>query len=73
MAFGFWVGVATWPARWWLRGPLCGFLTLFPLTLVSLGMPGCGAPCMALNLSTATAVGTLVAGLAFAITGRHHR
>ncbi len=69
---GFWVGMTTWPQRWYLRGPLCGFLTLFPLTLVSLGMPACGFPCMFWNLTTATLIGTTVAGVAYAITGRHH-
>jgi hypothetical protein len=44
MAIGWWVGVATWPRPWWLRGPLCGLLTMLPLTLVSLAMPGCGWP-----------------------------
>ena len=44
MLIGFWVGVATWPAAWWMRGPLCGFLAVFPLTLVSLAMTGCGWP-----------------------------
>lgn len=73
MAIGFWVGISTWPARWWLRGPLCGFLTVLPLTLVSLAMPGCGPPCMAVNLTSATVIGTAVAGIAFLVTGRHHR
>jgi hypothetical protein len=44
MLIGFWVGVTRWPAPWYLRGPLCGFLTMFPLTLISLAMPGCGWP-----------------------------
>ena len=43
-SIGFWVGISTWPRAWWLRGTLCGFLTLFPLTLVSLAMPDCGWP-----------------------------
>jgi hypothetical protein len=42
MLIGFWIGITTWPAPWWLRGPLCGFLAVFPLTLISLAMPGCG-------------------------------
>jgi hypothetical protein len=39
---GFLVGITTWPARWYVRGPLCGLLALFPLTLVVLAVPGCG-------------------------------
>jgi len=39
---GFWVGVSAWPARWYLRGPLCGFLSLLPVTFVALAMPRCG-------------------------------
>lgn len=72
MLIGFWVGVTRWPARWWLRGPLCGFLAVFPLTLVSAAMPGCGLPCMAHNLTTATLTGLAVAGAAYAVTGRNH-
>ena len=41
MLIGFWVGVTAWPARWWLRGPLCGFLTMLPLGVVLLATPGC--------------------------------
>jgi hypothetical protein len=44
MLVGFVVGISTWPARWYLRGPLCGVLMLFPLTVISLAMPGCGWP-----------------------------
>lgn len=42
MLIGVWVGLTTWPARWYLRGPLCGFLSLWPLTLIALATPGCG-------------------------------
>lgn len=42
LSIGFWVGVASWPERWFLRGPLCGFLALVPLAFVSLATPGCG-------------------------------
>jgi hypothetical protein len=42
MAIGFWVGITRWPSRWWLRGPMCGFLSMFPLGLVSVATPGCG-------------------------------
>jgi hypothetical protein len=45
---------------------------LVPLCFVSLATPGCGPPCAALNLSTAVAVGTLVAAIAFVLTGKHH-
>jgi hypothetical protein len=44
MLIGFLVGITRWPSPWYLRGPLCGFLALFPLTLISLAMPGCGWP-----------------------------
>ena len=72
LLIGFVVGITWWPRPWWLRGPLVGFLMLFPLTLVSLATPGCGAPCMGWNLTSATTLGTLVAGLAWAVTGRHN-
>lgn len=72
LLIGFVVGITRWPERWFLRGPLCGFLMMFPLTLVSLSMPGCGWPCMFWNLVTATAIGATVAGVAFALTGRQH-
>ena len=42
LLIGFWVGVTRWPPSWYVRGPLCGFLALFPLTIISLAMPGCG-------------------------------
>jgi hypothetical protein len=71
LLIGFVVGITRWPPRWYVRGPLCGLLMLFPLSLVSLATPGCGLPCMSLNLTTATAIGTAVAGLAYLITGRH--
>lgn len=73
MSIGFWIGVATWPRPWWLRGPLLGALALLPLTFVSLAMPACGWPCMAVNLTSAAGVGAAVAGIAWALTGRHHR
>lgn len=73
LSIGFWVGVTIWPRAWWLRGPLLGALALFPLTLVSLAMPACGWPCMTVNLSSGAGVGAAVAGIAFALTGRHHR
>ena len=42
LLIGFMVGVTCWPARWYLRGPLCGFLTMLPLGIVALATPGCG-------------------------------
>ncbi|MBI3784807.1 MAG: hypothetical protein HY270_15545 [Deltaproteobacteria bacterium] len=71
LLIGFVVGITSWPPRWYIRGPLCGLMMLFPLSLVSLATPGCGLPCMSLNLTTATLIGTTVAGVAFLITGRH--
>lgn len=73
LLIGLWVGLTTWPERWWLRGPLCGFLAIFPLGWVSLATPGCGAACQFWNETTGTLVGFAVAGLAYALTGRHHR
>ncbi len=70
---GFLVGITTWPPVWWLRGALCGMLLVGPLCFVSLATPGCGPPCAASNLASAIAVGTVVAGVAYAVTGRHHR
>lgn len=42
LLIGFMVGVTRWPARWYLRGPLCGFLIMLPLGIVALATPGCG-------------------------------
>jgi len=42
MLIGFLVGITRWPARWYLRGPLCGFLMMFPLGVVAIATPGCG-------------------------------
>ena len=44
MLIGFMVGITRWPERWYLRGPMCGFLMMFPLGLVSVATPGCGFP-----------------------------
>jgi hypothetical protein len=41
MSVGFWIGATRWPARWWLRGPLVGFLVMLPLGVVLLATPGC--------------------------------
>jgi hypothetical protein len=72
MLIGLVVGITVWPSPWYVRGPLCGFLTLLPLSIVSLATPGCGSPCMFWNEVTATVVGLAVAGVAFALTRRHH-
>ncbi len=72
LLIGFVVGVTVWPPRWYVRGPLCGLLMLFPLSVVSLATPGCGGPCMFWNDVTASAIGLIVAGVAFAVTRRHH-
>jgi hypothetical protein len=42
MLIGFAVGIGTWPARWYLRGPLCGLLTMLPVTFIALATPNCG-------------------------------
>ncbi len=44
LLIGFLIGITRWPAPWYLRGPLCGCVMMFPLALVSLAMPGCGFP-----------------------------
>jgi len=72
LLIGFMVGISTWPPRWYLRGPLCGLLMLFPLSIVSLSTPGCEGACMFWNDMTAVLIGTTVAGLAWLITGREH-
>ena len=68
---GFWVGITRWPARWWLRGPLCGFATLLPHAIMLFATPGCHYRCGELNLLSGTLVGTAIAGIAFLLTGRH--
>jgi hypothetical protein len=73
MLVGFWVGVSTWPSQWWLRGPACGVVTMLPVVFVSLATPECGWPCFGINLTSAAGIGLAVAGIAFALTGRHHR
>jgi hypothetical protein len=42
MLIGFLIGITHWPARWFLRGPLCGFLMLLPLGFIALANPACG-------------------------------
>ena len=42
LSIGLWIGITSWPARWWLRGALCGFLAMLPLGWMALATPGCG-------------------------------
>ena len=42
LLIGLLVGITGWPAWWLVRGPLCGLLAMFPVTLVALATPGCG-------------------------------
>lgn len=42
LLIGFFVGVSTWPERWYLRGPLVGFLVMLPVGLLALATPRCG-------------------------------
>ena len=72
MSIGLWVGLTARPEPWWLRGPLCGALAMFPLGFVVLANPLCGATCMAWNTTTGAAVGFMVGALAWSITGKHH-
>ncbi len=72
MLVGFLVGITAWPSRWYLRGPLCGLIMLFPLGFMSLATPECGLPCMFYNCTTASLVGLTIGGLAYLLTGRHH-
>ena len=34
LMIGFFVGNTSWPAPWWLRGPLCGFLVMLPAGII---------------------------------------
>ncbi len=72
MMIGAFVGLTNYPGAWYIRGPMCGFLVMFPLTMISLATPGCRATCMFWNLVTATIVGLLVAATARVVTGRSH-
>jgi hypothetical protein len=42
MLIGVFVGLTSWPGAWYVRGPVCGFLVMLPVALVSLATPGCG-------------------------------
>lgn len=70
LSIGFLVGITRWPSQWYLRGPLCGLLLMFPLSLVSLATPGCGPTCMGWNLTSAVGIGSIVAAAAEAFAAR---
>jgi hypothetical protein len=70
LSIGIWVGLTSWPERWWLRGALCGVLAMLPPACISLATPGCGPRCGLANVASAAAVGVLVAGVAMGLTGR---
>ncbi len=72
LSIGLLVGISAWPQRWWLRGPLLGLLAMSGPGMLALGMPRCGAGCMARNLASGALIGALVGGIAYAITRRHH-
>jgi hypothetical protein len=42
LLIGVLVGITHRPARWYVRGPLCGLIALFPVGLVAVATPGCG-------------------------------
>lgn len=42
LLIGVAVGVSVRPARWYLRGPLCGVAMMSPVALIALATPGCG-------------------------------
>lgn len=44
LLIGGFVGITVWPERWYWRGPLCGFATMLPVTVIALAAPGCGFP-----------------------------
>ena len=44
MLIGVLVGITNRPDKWYLRGPMCGFLVMLPLGIVSVATPGCGYP-----------------------------
>lgn len=69
---GFFVGITIWPRRWWVRGPLIGFLMLLPPGMVTYANPECGMSCSFWNEVTGTTIGLVVAGVAYWVTRRHH-
>jgi len=44
LLIGILVGITSWPRPWYVRGPFCGLLLMFPLGIVSAATPGCGPP-----------------------------
>jgi hypothetical protein len=44
LLIGFLVGITAWPRTWYLRGPMCGFLSMLPVTFISYATPNCGPP-----------------------------
>ena len=42
MMTGALIAASNWPRAWYVRGPLCGFVALLPVSLISLATPGCG-------------------------------
>jgi hypothetical protein len=42
LLIGVMVGLTSTPRRWWIRGPMIGFLMMAPVGLVALATPGCG-------------------------------
>jgi hypothetical protein len=72
LLIGFVVGITRWPRPWWVRGPLCGIIVMFPLGLFLLATPGCGGSCTFWNMTSATLIGTVTAGLAWLVTGKNH-
>jgi hypothetical protein len=72
LLIGVVVGLTVLPRRWWIRGPLCGFLMILPPGIMSLAVPTCGPWCMFWNEVTGAIVGLLVGAVAYLATGRHH-
>jgi hypothetical protein len=71
LSIGFMIGITTWPRPWFVRGPLIGALMVLPVVLIALATPGCGNTCGIVNMTSGIAIGTVVAGAAYALTGRH--
>jgi len=67
---GFFIGITIWPVRWWIRGPLIGFLMLLPPGMIALANPECGPSCTFWNEVTGSVVGLTVGGIAYVLTRR---
>ena len=72
LLIGFFVGNTSWPAAWYVRGPLVGFLVMLPAGIILLGVPGCAGMCTFYNQLSATIIGFSVAAGAWLLTGRNH-